>query len=122
DHTLVNLSRHSHVVQIVFANLRELSGLIEIENFAALDIRCFAGFDSQGPGDIVETYSAASITKPPLPHGVENASHVVVGEIHERARCDAMDQAPLKNKRKIEMHDVVTHEFVHFRIKRLHEG
>jgi hypothetical protein len=35
DHALVHFSRYAHIVQIVFANVRELAGLIQIEDLAA---------------------------------------------------------------------------------------
>ena len=38
DHTLVDFAGHADVVEIVFANQIELTGLIEIKHFAALDV------------------------------------------------------------------------------------
>ena len=37
NHALVNFARDAHVVEIVFANLGELAGLIKIKNLAAFD-------------------------------------------------------------------------------------
>ena len=38
DHSFVNLSRHAYVVEIVLADEVEFTCLVEIEDFAALDV------------------------------------------------------------------------------------
>src|SRR5215213_11561141 len=54
-------------------------------------------------------------------HRVEDAAHVVLGEIHERARRERMYEGALKDERKIETDDVVADELVTVRIEVFHE-
>src|SRR5882724_7903196 len=96
-HALVNFARDSHVVEIVFANKVESSGLVEIENFAAFNLGRLAGLNSQGPGDVVEA-NPPPVAQPPMSHCVEYSANVVVAEIHKRPRRDAVHQAALENK------------------------
>src|SRR6266851_1788318 len=54
DHPLVDFARDPHVVQIVFADLGEFAGLIEIKYLAAFDFRSLARFKPQRPGHVVK--------------------------------------------------------------------
>jgi len=112
DQPLVNLARHAHVVEVVFANLGQFAGLIEVEDLATFDFPGLAGFDPQRPRDVVETDPAAPIAQPPGAHRVVHATHVVFTEIDEWPRCDAVNQAALKDERQIESDDVVAHDLV----------
>src|ERR1043165_5326095 len=75
NHPLVNPSRYSHVIQIVFANSAQPARLIQIKNTTALNFRSFARFKPQRPGDVVEADAASSITQPPCAHRVVDALH-----------------------------------------------
>src|SRR5437870_4597035 len=111
QHSLVNLSCHAHVVQVIYANLGELAGLIEIEYFAAFNVRGLAGFKSESPGHIVEP-NAVAPAQPPAPHRVEHSAHVVFAEINQRLRGDVIHQTALIDKREIETDNVVTDNLV----------
>src|SRR2546423_700125 len=60
DQTLVHFARDAHVVQIVFANLGQPAGLIQIEDFAAFDFSGLARFNPQRPGKVVEADAVAT--------------------------------------------------------------
>ncbi len=87
DHALVDLSRHAHVVEVVFANQVELAGLVEIEDLAAFYLRRLARLDTERPRDVVKTDETFR-AQPPAMHRVENAARSVIGEIYERARLE----------------------------------
>ena len=117
DHPLVNFPRHAHVVEIVFADLRQACPPDTDQTPCCLRPRLFCSIRFPGPRDVVKTHATTAIAQPPLPHRVENAAHVVLTEIHERSSRDAVHQTALKNKRQIETDDVVADEFVDFRIE-----
>src|SRR6266545_3388985 len=119
NHPFVNLARNSHVIEVVLANLRELSRLVELENFAAFCRRCLARFDTQRPGDVVETHKSFR-AQPPRMHCVEYSPNPVFSEIDYRPGRNAMDQAALEDKRQIESEEVVPDKFVGIRIEGLH--
>src|SRR6266581_2831418 len=66
-HPFINLPRDAHVVQIVFTDLCEFAGLIQLEDAAAFDFRSFARFDPQRPRDVVER-DAIAAPQPPGAH------------------------------------------------------
>ena len=47
-----------------------------------------------------------------MPHRVENSAHIVLAQIHQRFRGDAVDQAALKYERQVETNEVMAHQFV----------
>src|SRR5512145_333931 len=105
-HSLINLPRHSNIVEVVFTDILKPTCLVQIKNFASFDVGSFTRFNSKCPRKIVETYAASSISEPPLAHGVEHATNVVVCQVDERPRRDAIHQTSLKDKRQIETDDV----------------
>src|SRR3989442_97175 len=98
DHPFVNIPRHTHIIQIVFANFSELAGLIQYENSSAFDVGGLARFNSQRPGNVVETYTAAAIAEPPRPHRVECTLHIKVTQVDEWFDGDVVRQTSLKDK------------------------
>src|ERR1043165_207544 len=120
DHPLVNLARNAHVVEVVFANQIETSGLVKVKHLAAFDLRSLARLDSQRPRNIVKT-DVTPRAEPPAMHRVENSTHVVVTKIHERPRLQRVSETALKHKRQIETNDVVSDELVTIGIEILHE-
>src|SRR5215510_8765797 len=87
DHAFVDLSRHAHVVEVVFADQIELARLVKIKNFAAFDLGRLARLNTECPGDVVKADEPFR-TEPPTMHRVENAARSVIGEIYERARLE----------------------------------
>src|SRR5262249_39951250 len=120
-HPFVDLARHTHVVEIVFANQIQFSGLVKIEHFASFNLGGLARIDSERPRDVVET-DVTSRAQPPTMHRVEHAAHVVIAEIHERSHLDRVHQTTLKNERKIEADDVVPDELVAVGVEVFHEA
>src|SRR5436309_2669265 len=121
DHPFVNLPGHAHIVQIIFANFSELAGLIQLENAAAFDVGGLARFNSQRPGNVVETYTATAITQPPRPHRVECTLHIKVAQVDERFDGDVVRQTSLKDKRQVKSDDVVSDDQIAFRIEISHQ-
>src|SRR2546425_10870669 len=120
-HTLVDFPRHAHVVEVVFANLQELSGLIEIEDAAAFDIGGLAGFEPQCPGDVVETDAAPANAQPPRAPCVGKSPNIVFAEVHERSGCNVVRETALKDEGQIETNDVVADKFVAFEVEIGHQ-
>src|SRR5882762_8911649 len=116
DKALVHSARHTHVVQVVFANLGEPAGLIEIENFAAFDLAGLARFNSQSPGNVVETDAVATAEPPPL-HRVEHSTDVVFAQVDRRPGGDVIHQAALIDKRQVKTDNVVADDFIALQIK-----
>src|SRR6266849_853487 len=120
DPPLVNFAGDPHVVQIVFADLGELAGLIEVKYLAAFNFRCLAGFKAERPGDIVQAHALVP-AQPPAAHRVEDAAHVVFAEIHKWPGRNVVHQRPLKDERQIESDDVVADNLVAFDIEIRHQ-
>src|SRR6185369_5983329 len=120
-HPLVNLARHAHVVEVVFANQIEATGLVEIKHLAAFDFGSLARLDPEGPRNVVET-DVTPRAEPPAMHCVEDSTHVVITKIHKRSRLERVSETALKHKRQIESDDVVPDELVTVTIEILHEG
>src|SRR5213593_175265 len=108
DHPFVNLPRHPHIIQIVFANFSELAGLIQFKYPAAFDVGGLARFNSQRPGNVVQTDTPTAITQPPRPHRVECALDIKVAQVDEWFDGDVVHQTSLKDERQVKSNDVVT--------------
>src|SRR2546429_186544 len=118
---LVNLPRQAHIVEVVFANLQKLSGLIEIEDAAAFDVCGLAGFKPQCPGDVVEADATPAIAQPPGAHRVEHSANIVFAEVHERSGCNVVCETALKDEGQIETNDVVSDKFIAFDVEIRHQ-
>src|SRR6185369_2370898 len=119
DHALVDLARHANVVEVVLADEIEFARLVEIKDLAAFHIRSLTRLDPERPSDVIET-DVPLRAEPPAMHRVENTTHVVLTQVHERSRLDRVREAALKDERQIETDDVVSHELVTIGIEVLH--
>src|SRR6266403_1333905 len=116
DQALVDSARDTYIVQVVFANLGEPAGLIEIEDLAAFDFAGLARFNSQSPGNVVETDAVATAEPPPL-HRIEHSPHVVFAQVDRRPGGDVIHQAALIDKRQVKTDNVVADDFIALQIK-----
>src|SRR5688572_27368906 len=72
--SFVNFTGNAHVVEVVFANLPELSCLVEFKYLAAFRRRCFARLDTQRPGNVIKAHKPLC-SQPPRMHRVEHATN-----------------------------------------------
>src|SRR5260370_10819537 len=120
-HPPVEFPRHAHIVEVVFATLQELPGLIEVEDAAAFDVCGLAGFKPQCPGDVVEADATPAIAQLPGAHRVENSPNIVFAEVHERSGRNIVRETALKDEGQIETNDVMSDKFIAFDVEIRHQ-